>query len=135
MRWFRTHRLRLTSLALFALACHFVLSFGHVHGHGRDGNWARLFATVATVEAASEGPSAELTGAPGQPDSVSLGDFCAVCANISLVGAGVTSVAPTISRDAPLVNDLQRSFGGVPARPIDLFHFEARGPPPSDAFA
>ena len=31
MRWFRSHSFGLTSVALLALACQFVLSFGHIH--------------------------------------------------------------------------------------------------------
>ena len=43
MRWFRSHRLKVASLALFALVCQFVLSFGHVHLDrfaGNSSNWA-----------------------------------------------------------------------------------------------
>jgi hypothetical protein len=127
MHWFRSHKLRLASLALFALACHFVLSFGHIHRHrlsSTRGNWVSV--TVAAEPARSATP-AEVPNGPRGPDA--RNDFCAICASISLTAAVVLSDAPTLLSDLAFSVVLHRSFGAAPARLINLFHFDARGPP------
>jgi hypothetical protein len=55
MLWFRSHRVKVASLALFALTCQFVLSFGHVHLNGfasQGSNWAIAAAAGKAVAAA-----------------------------------------------------------------------------------
>jgi hypothetical protein len=131
MHWFRSHKLKLASLALFALACHFVLAFGHIHRSrlfGAGGNW--VSAIVAVTEPAQSATRAELPGVPGQPDPGSLAnDFCAICASISLTSAVFLSDAPTPLSDVAFSVVLHRSFGAAPVQSINLFHFDARGPP------
>jgi hypothetical protein len=131
MHWFRSHKLKLASLALFELACLLVLSFGHIHPHrlsSTRGNW--VFAALTAAEPAHNATSAEVRGgpSPSDPDSLANG-FCAICASISLTGAVVLSDAPTLLSDVAFSAVLHRSFGAAPTRSIDLFHFDARGPP------
>jgi hypothetical protein len=84
MRWIRQKIRGGAHLALFALAVHMVLSFGHVHA---DFFTPRSALAAATAEP-SGAPAADLPGQPSHPyrDSVAH-DFCAVCANISVLGS------------------------------------------------
>ena len=123
MRWFRSQRLKVAQLALFALACQFVLAFGHAHperfaGHSSD--WAG-----AASAAISASPSS-----PRQNNPSGLGeDFCAICANISLAGALVIPAIPSVPARISFFDDLHWPFAATAAASIDLFHFNARGPP------
>jgi hypothetical protein len=134
MHWFRSHRLKVASLALFALVCQFVLSFGHIHVDrfaGNSSNW--LMAAVAgKAVAASAGivTIADLPTSPRQKSPTGLGDdFCAICANIGLAGALVVPTAPTLLLGISLFKVLNWSFAATQARSIDHFHFNARAPP------
>jgi hypothetical protein len=123
MRWFRSQRLKVAQLALFALACQFVLAFGHVHPErlaGHSSHWAG-----AAAAATSTSPSP-----PGQNNPSGLGeDFCAICANISLAGALVIPATPAVVPRISFFDDLHWPFAATAAASIDLFHFNARGPP------
>ena len=97
MRWFRSHSFGLTSLALFALACQFVLAFGHVHLDRTAGfsTGRSIGAAVGSVIAAPAGKVAlaDLPASPREKSPDSLGDdFCAICANISLAAAIVLPI-------------------------------------------
>jgi hypothetical protein len=128
MRWFRSHRLKVASLALFALTCQFVLSFGHVHLDRFAGNWA--VAAGKAVAAPGKVTLADLPTSPRQKNPSGLGDdFCAICANISLAGALVAPTAPTLLPRIAIFKELHWSFVATRARPIDHIHFNARGPP------
>src|SRR5271168_2391127 len=101
MWWFRSHRLKLASLALFALACQFVLSFGHGHLDrfaGNSSNWAVAAAAGKAVATAPEKIRlADLPTSPRQKNPNGLGDdFCAICASINVAGALVAPTAPTL---------------------------------------
>jgi hypothetical protein len=132
MRWFRSHRLKVVSLALFALVCQFVLSFGHVHLDrfaGNSSNWL-IAATAGSGVAASAGKVtiADLPTSPLQKSPTGLGDdFCAICANIGL--ALVIPTGPALLPGILLFKELHWSFAATQARSIDHFHFNARGPP------
>jgi hypothetical protein len=133
MRWFRSHRLKIASLALFALACQFVLAFGHVHldRFAGTGNWS-IAAVAGKAAAAPAGKVtiADLPTSPRQKNPSGLGDdFCAICANISLAAALVVPTAPTLLPGVSFFKELQWSFAATQARSIDHFHFNARGPP------
>jgi hypothetical protein len=134
MRWFRSHRFEVASLALFALACQFVLSFGHVHLDrfaGNSSNWA-ISAAVGNAVAAPAGKVdvADLPTSPRQKNPSGLGDdFCAICASISLAAALVVPDAPGLPPGISLFRELHWSFAATRARSIDHFHFNARGPP------
>jgi hypothetical protein len=131
MRWFRSHRFEVASLALFALACQFVLGFGHVHLDRIAGsNWAVAAAGKAVAAPAGKVTIADLPTSPRQKNPSNLGeDFCAICANISLAGALVVPDAPTLLPGISFFEKLHWSFASTRAASIDHFHFNARGPP------
>jgi hypothetical protein len=133
MRWFRSHRLKLAPLALFALACQFILSFGHVHldRFPCTSNWAvAALAGKAVAAPAGKVTIADLPTSPRQKDPSGLGDdFCAICASISLAGALVVPTAPTLLPEVSFFKELQWSFAATQARSIGHIHFNARGPP------
>jgi hypothetical protein len=122
MRWFRSQKLKVAQLALFALACQLVLAFGHVHPErlaGSSSHWA------GAAAATSADPSS-----PRQNNPSGLGeDFCAICANISLAGALVIPATPAALPRISFFDDLHWPFAATAAASIDLFHFNARGPP------
>jgi hypothetical protein len=123
MAWFRTNRGMVAWLAFFALACQFALSFGHVH-IGKSG--AGLAAQVA-VQAAD--PAADAPSTPQKNPIGLAGDFCAVCANISLAGALILPILALI-----LAPDLLSRASGWPLAAHDpasfgRWPFSARGPP------
>jgi hypothetical protein len=121
MRFFRSHRLEMASLALFALACQFVLTFAHVH----PGMGNRAVAAVGLEVA-----SADVPAAPRQKDPSRLGDdFCAICASIGLAGALVIPAAPGVPPELASFKELRWSLAATQAPPIGHFHFSARGPP------
>jgi hypothetical protein len=134
MRWFRSRRLEVASLALFALACQFVLSFGHVHLDryaGNSSNWA-IAAGAGEAVAAPAGKItlADLPTSPAHKDPKGLGDdFCAICANISLAGALITPVVVALFVEISSFEELHWSFTATRARSIDHVNFNARGPP------
>jgi hypothetical protein len=127
MAWFRTNRGIAAWLALFALACQLSFSFGHVHidkfGVGKFGAGHATQAGVETTDRAD-------TPAPAHPkDPVGVaGDFCAVCANISLASALILPVLAFILAPVLFTRVWWPSAAGSPAS----FHhqsFRARGPP------
>jgi hypothetical protein len=133
MRWFRSHKLEVASLALFALTCQFVLSFGHVH-IDRFGSSSISFTIAAAADkavAAAPGKVgvADLSTLPQKTPSGLGGDFCAICASIRLGGALVAPTAPTLRPGISIFQELHWSFAATRARSIDHIHFNARGPP------
>ena len=134
MRWFRSHRLSVASLALFALACQVVLAFGHVDlGRiaGNSSDWAvAATAGKAVSAAAAIVASADLPLSPRQNKPSGPGDdFCAICASIGLTGALVIPGTPAVPTAISFFKQLQWSFAATAAPSIDHFHFSARGPP------
>jgi hypothetical protein len=132
MRWFRSQRLKVASLALFALTCQFVLSFGHVHLDrfgGSSVSWAMVAAAGKAVAAApGKVTLADLPTSPQQKNPRGLGDdFCAICASINLTGA--QAATPMLLPGVSCYKELHWSFAATQARSIDHFHFNARGPP------
>jgi hypothetical protein len=96
MRWIRQHIGPATWLAFTALAVHLVMTFGHVHAE-----WFSTpsHATTAIGAAGLHEPDADGAGAPTQPYRAPVADnFCAICANVSLLG---TLVLPVAQRLAP----------------------------------
>jgi hypothetical protein len=132
MRWFRSHKLKVASLALFALTCQFVLSFGHFHLDrftGNSINWA-MAAGKAVAVAPGKVTLADLPTSPRQKNPSGLGeDFCAICVSINLAGALVAPTPPTLLPGILLFKELHWSFAATQAQSIDHIHFNARGPP------
>ena len=134
MRWFQSHRVTVAALALFALTCQFVLSFGHVHLNrfaGQASNWAIAAAAGKAVAAASGKVTlADLPTSPRQKNPSGLGeDFCAICASIDLAGALLAPTAPTLLPGISFYKELHWSLVATQAESIDHIHFNARGPP------
>lgn len=134
MRWFRSHSFALTSLALFALACQFVLSFGHVH-LDRTAGFSTGRAIAAAVGSAMAVPAgkaalADLPTSPREKSPDSLGDdFCAICANISLAAAIVLPIVLLFLIGTASSERLIWSFTATRAASTIFVHFDARGPP------
>jgi hypothetical protein len=133
MRWFRSHRLEVASLALFALACQFVLSFGHVHLNrfaGSSINWATAAAGKAVAGTPGKVTLADLPTSPRQKNPDRLADdFCAICANINLASALVPPNEPVLVFGISFYKKLHWSLVATQAQSIDRIHFNARGPP------
>jgi hypothetical protein len=124
VRWFRSNAGRDAWLALFALACQFVLTFGHVH----------LTAIgVADTAAISAGAPSNALGGPASPrqraPSGLTQDFCALCNNVSLASALVLPTPPAIILPSSFVQRLLWTPTTFHAAPGEQFYFEARGPP------
>jgi hypothetical protein len=124
MRWFRSNAGRDAWLALFALACQFVFTFGHVHLTGIG---------VADTAAISAGAPSGAAGAPASPwqkaPSGLTQDFCALCNNISVANALVLPAPPAIILPRSFIQRLQWTPATVRAAPRDHHYFDARGPP------
>jgi hypothetical protein len=131
MRWFRSHRFEVVSLALFALACQFLLGFGHVHLDRLPANSSKW--TIAAIEKSVSAPTGKITSdvpaAPRHKSRTGLGeDFCAICAGINLAGAVAVPNPPTLP-EVSFFKILHWSFATTQARSVDHIHFNARGPP------
>ncbi len=124
MRWFRSNAGRAAWLALFALACQFVFTFGHVHLTGIG---------VADTAAISAGAPGNAVGAPASPGQrVPSGltqDFCALCNNISLAGALVLPTPPAIILPSAFIFQLHWTPTAARAAARKHVYFDARGPP------
>jgi hypothetical protein len=124
MRWFRSNRGVVAWLAFFALACQLVLSFGHVH--------ADQFGGGSTAWAAADTRDAPADVAPSSPRKNPIGlagDFCAICANISLAHALILPILAIIL--APGLFTEISPGSSAAKRPASFDHrpFSARGPP------
>jgi hypothetical protein len=124
MRWFRSNAGGAAWLALFALACQFVFTFGHVHLTGIG---------VADTAAISAGAPGNMVGGPASPrQRVPSGlaqDFCALCNNINLAGALVLPPPPAIILPSSFIYRLQWTPTAAHAAARAHIYFDARGPP------
>ena len=81
MRWLRSNGGGIVWLAIFALACQFVFTFGHIHSS----------TVISSALAISADASDGLAGAPASPAQKNptglAQDFCAVCNHIGLANA------------------------------------------------
>jgi hypothetical protein len=134
MRWFRSHSFGLTSVALLALACQFVLSFGHIH-LDRTAGFSTGRSIAVAVGSAIAAPAGKITladqpAAPREKNPDSLGDdFCAICANISLAAAIVLPVGLLLLLGTTSSERLIWSFAATRVAATNHVHFDARGPP------
>jgi hypothetical protein len=117
MRWFRSNNPGVVWLAVFALTCHFVLTFGHFH------SGKRFILTALTTSDTS--PPREAPSSPGQ-------DFCAVCNHISLGNALALSASPPAIVPISYVQVFWSPIIAAGATSEDCAHYCARGPPTSD---
>ena len=120
MGWLRSNGGKAAWLAFFALACQFVLTFGHVH----LGNVSAISTAIA-VDGSAGGPSS-----PAQKTPAGLvRDFCAVCNNISLANAVVLPASPAVIPSISIIEGLQWPLVVIGFTSRDYFYFNARAPP------
>jgi len=101
MKWFRSNIRRGSRLALFALAIHFVLSFGQFHGITAQAapalqSWAALSdlsnANDLAPSAVSESAQQQSPSSHDQPQN----DPCAICAVIALANSVLFATPPLL---------------------------------------
>jgi len=125
MGWFRSNGGRVAWLAFFALACHLFLSFGHVHlgkFNGASAGW------VAADDAGGIPTDVPTTPPQNSPTGLA-GDFCAICANISLANTLVVPILATILAPHLFTEILPCSLAASEPASFDHLPFSARGPP------
>jgi hypothetical protein len=107
---------------MFALACQFLLSFGHIH-LGAMNSGSPLWAGGAGVSAAVPPLS------PQKNRSGLLDELCAVCANANLANNLVVPASPIVLPPGSFTQLLPWSWAA--SVPISVGHllFNARGPP------
>jgi hypothetical protein len=124
MGWFRSNRGVVAWLAFFALACQLVLSFDHVHA-GQFGGGSTAWAAAGTGDGSANGP-------PSSPQNQPIGlagDFCAICANISLANTLILPILAIILALRLLTEILPWSLAASEPASFDHRPFSARGPP------
>ncbi len=124
MSWFRANRGIAAWLALFALACQLSFSFGHIHINKFGGGLAPQVAAQTTHAEADTPPPAPKKGPAGL-----AGDFCAICANISLAGALILPILAFILAPELRTGVLRWSLSASVPASFDHLTFRARGPP------
>jgi hypothetical protein len=124
MGWFRSNEGAVAWLALFALACQLLLSFGHVHG-GKFSNGLSAWAAVERGNIPADVP-------PSLPEKNPIGlasDFCAICANTSLANTLILPILALILAPRFFTVILPWSLAAGEPTSFDHFPFSARGPP------
>jgi hypothetical protein len=125
MRWFRSNGGGAAWLALFALACQFVLTFGHVHLGG-----VSVISSASAISADAAGGSAGGPSSPVRKTPTGLvRDFCAVCNHIGLAGALVLPAPPAAIPPIAFVQEFQWPPAAFGVASRGHFYFNARGPP------
>jgi hypothetical protein len=125
MRLLRSNIGRIVWLALFALACQSVLSFGHVH-LGKP-NLGLAWAGVVDAGTAAD-------NAPSTPNPVGTADeFCVICANISLAGVLLIPVVLALLAPVQLNAKLPWPRADITPASVSRLLLRARGPPASPA--
>jgi hypothetical protein len=123
MAWFRSHRGVITWLAFFALACQLLLSFGHVHAGNLSG------ASIAWAGVESGNASPDIAPSPQKNAAGFGGDFCAICANVSLANALVSPILAAILALFSFAEILPWPLATNKPRSLARLAFRARGPP------
>jgi hypothetical protein len=129
MRWFRSRRLAVTWLALFALVSHFAHTFGHVHldrfaDHGLVVTGKLAIAAATKLATPEQAPQRDKDGPIRLRDG-----FCAICASISLAGTALVPDGPAVLLQASSGDALTWPDLPAVASSAGHFHFDARGPP------
>jgi hypothetical protein len=135
MGWFRTKQVTVAWVALFALACQLVLSYGHVHtspfnsGKLGFGDVGPGSVTLALIADGDQSQSSADPTTPRQKSPTGLPDFCAICASIGLSGTLIVPDAPVVSAPTSSIQALPWSLAAVEPASVDHLFFSARGPP------
>jgi hypothetical protein len=124
MRWFRSQRLAVTLVALFALTFQFAHTFGHVHLERFADGALIAWGKAATTPAAEQPPAQDRHGPIRLVDG-----FCAICASISLAGTALIPDSPALVTRVTSAGELQWIYVPATAASAGQFHFDARGPP------
>jgi hypothetical protein len=116
-------------VALFALACQFAHTFGHVHldrfADGALTAWGKAAIPTATKLADADQPPSQDRHGP-----IRLGDgFCAICASISLAGTSLVPAGPVVVARESSATELRWPYVPAVASSARHFYFDARGPP------
>jgi hypothetical protein len=124
MRWFRANRGFGGRLALFALAVQLYLSFGHIHREDIYGP-AYLGAATATAPVAA----ADIKSSPADHSSKHAGDYCEICATISLLSTSTMAEPPRLA--LPAASRLVEHRVGIAVAAIvpRRTPFQSRAPP------
>jgi hypothetical protein len=121
---FRSDAGKVAWLALFALACQLIFSFGHVHLGKRVGNaWTVVLAAPNNSVDRHSSPS------PQHRKDPTVHGFCAICANVGLAGALVIPVSASILPQDLIRVRLPTSQVDTEPRSIAHLLFSAGGPP------
>jgi hypothetical protein len=129
MAWFRANRGVVAWLAFFALACQLSFSFGHVHV-GKFSGGSAAWAAADVGDVSNGDVSADTSPSPPQKNPAGLaGDFCAICANISLAGTLILPVLAIILALGLFIHVLRWSLAASEPAAFDRLPFTARGPP------
>ena len=124
MSWLRSNRGVVAWLAFFALACQLLLTFGHVH-LGNFGGGSAAWAAAEPGDASSD----ILPQSPQKKPAGLGGDFCAVCASISLAGTLILPILAIIITPRLFAEILLWSLAASEPAAFDHLPFSARGPP------
>jgi hypothetical protein len=125
MRWFRSSGGGIAWLAIFALACQLVLTFGHIHTGS-----VSLVSTALAISADRADGSASAPSSPAQKIPTGLArDFCAVCNHVSLANSLVLPVSPAAVPPISFTRELHWPSVATAFASRDHFHFNARAPP------
>jgi hypothetical protein len=128
MRWFRSQRLAVTLVALFALTSQFAHTFGHVHlerfANGALTAWGKAAIPTAAKLADEQPPAQDRHGPIRLVDG-----FCAICASISLAGTALIPASPAVVARETSGIELRWTYAPAAAASAGHFHFDARGPP------
>ncbi len=125
MHWFRANRKLGGWLALLALAVQLVLSFGHIHREDIYGP-ERPAAAPSVSAALAAGDAQSL---PADRSSHHTGDYCAICATISLLSTSFVAMPPQLA--LPLASYAIEHIDGVAVAFIapQRAPFQSRAPP------
>jgi hypothetical protein len=109
-------------LALFALACQFVIALGHVHPDRINNGAAWAISANDHYHSAASAPTKK------SPNGLA-GDLCAVCVSISLASTVFIPTAPAVVAPNSFALIKSWSFAALEIASFDHSPFSARGPP------
>jgi hypothetical protein len=125
MYWLRAQGTKVAWVALFALACQAILSFGHVH----FGKLSSSSTVIAFLASAAQGEAAEQPAAPPAPTKGLADEFCAICSHMNVASTLIAPTTPTVLPPISVVKKLRWSISALDPTWFDLSLFDARGPP------
>jgi hypothetical protein len=123
--WLRSNGGKVSWLAFFALACHFVVTFSHVHIENIGVASSVLTKLTDTVDRSP----ADTSPATPKKRLRFTPDFCAICGSINLVHALVLPVSPGVFLPGSFVLKPRWFRVAIEPDPYGSFSFRARGPP------